>query len=548
MKAKASLKTKYTLIFVAVMAFLMLLINISGRLFLEDYYTRRKISSLESAYEAIDKMVMLAEQKDQSIFDLVNDEYGTNVTDSPAVALFRSINDRMNINVVLIGNLDNSIISTSREGSWMAAKLRFYMAYKDAILENTLPEVARPQSGSGSGVTDYMSRWQGPSDDLTLIQNNGSYYIQRVNDMRSGTSYLEAWGSFSDNKTNFIMSLPLESIRESSAVTRRFMTWICFAVMVIGSIIIYAATSMLTKPVNRLAEISTRMSELDFTARYEGSTMDELGVLGSSMNSMSEKLEQTIDELKTANVQLQKDIEEKIRVDELRREFISNVSHELKTPLAIISGYAEGLKDGMAEDPDDRDYYCSVIMDETEKMTRMVKKLISLIHYENGQEAVDLQVFDLPEMLKSVIEVQRPVIEEKGIRIETELPVSAPVKADAFAIEEVFTNFLSNAVQHAAGEKRILIRLALQDPGVYRLSVYNDGEQIPEEALERIWDRFYKVDKARTRAYGGSGLGLSIVRAVMTAHGQPFGALNRENGVEFYACLEAAEAGSLDEK
>ena len=123
------------------------------------------------------------------------------------------------------------------------------------------------------------------------------------------------------------------------------------------------------------------MSELDFEARYTGNSEDEIGILGHSMNTLSEKLKETIGALKTANNELQRDIEEKIRIDETRKDFIANVSHELKTPIALIQGYAEGLTEGMAEDPESRDYYCDVIMDEANKMNKMVKP-VSYTHLD----------------------------------------------------------------------------------------------------------------------------------------------------------------------
>ena len=221
----------------------------------------------------------------------------------------------------------------------------------------------------------------------------------------------------------------------------------------------------------------------------------------------------------------------------MRKEFLNNVSHELKTPIALISGYAEGLKDNIAEDKESRDFYCDVIIDESSKMNNMVRKLLTLNQLEFGNDQVAMERFDITQLVKGVISGMKLLIEDKGasVTINTDEPVY--VWGDEFKIEEVVTNYMSNALNHIDYDKKIDVRI-IRENGLVRVSVFNTGNPIPEGDIDKIWDKFYKVDKARTREYGGSGIGLSIVKAIMESHNQQCGVKNYEDGVQFWFTLE----------
>jgi len=227
-------------------------------------------------------------------------------------------------------------------------------------------------------------------------------------------------------------------------------------------------------------------------------------------------------------VELQDDIEKKIQIDEMRKEFLSNVSHELKTPLALIQGYAEGLQECINDDAESREFYCDVIIDEADKMNRMVKKLLTLNQLEFGNDQVVMERFNMTELITGVANSTKILREQKNIRLELENPEEAWVWGDEFKVEEVITNYMSNAINHADGEKVIRVFYTCS------VSVFNTGQPIPEEDLDKIWVKFYKVDKARTREYGGSGIGLSIVKAIMDSLHQQCGVINHEDGVEFW--------------
>lgn len=217
----------------------------------------------------------------------------------------------------------------------------------------------------------------------------------------------------------------------------------------------------------------------------------------------------------------------------MRKEFLSNVSHELKTPIALIQGYAEGLKENINDDQESRDFYCEVIMDEAQKMNKMVKKLLTLNQIEFGNNFVQIERFDITQMMNSVLNSTHILFEQKEVKLEFDCEEEVYVWSDEYMIEEVFTNFVSNALNHVSGEKIIRVKMDKYDDFL-RISVFNTGSCIPEEELEKIWIKFYKVDKARTREYGGNGIGLSIVSAIMKSLNHKYGVYNTEDGVCFW--------------
>lgn len=373
----------------------------------------------------------------------------------------------------------------------------------------------------------------GIDNNAVTLKQEENYSIFRNEDNRFSTAFLELYGVEPNMREYMLLRIPLESIRESVDISNRFMAYVGVVVSVLAILISTAMTRRLVQPLMELAELSRKMSNLDFEAKYERHDKDEIGVLGQSMNELSKKLESTISELKSANNELQKDIEQKIQVDEMRKEFLSNVSHELKTPIALIQGYAEGLAEEINEDAQSREFYCEVIMDEANKMNKMVKKLLTLNQLEFGQDQIAMERFDITALLAGVIQSVEILCRQNQITVELKQKEPVFVWGDEYQIEEVITNYISNAIHYAANEKKIVVSL-IKNEHTVRVCVFNTGNRIPEEDLDKVWIKFYKVDKARTREYGGSGIGLSIVKAIMEAHHKEYGVRNLENGVEFW--------------
>lgn len=372
------------------------------------------------------------------------------------------------------------------------------------------------------------------TDDMEVLYSNDQYQLLRKNDTRLDSEYLVLVGVL-ENGDMILMRTAVESIRESAAISNRFLLFAGAAAIISSLLVAFFTTRHITKPLQQLTDISKRMVDLDFNAKYKSNRSNsyEVEELGNHINRLSENLERTISELKTANVELQDDIEKKIQIDEMRKEFLSNVSHELKTPLALIQGYAEGLQECINDDAESREFYCDVIIDEADKMNRMVKKLLTLNQLEFGNDQVVMERFNMTELITGVANSTKILREQKNIRLELENPEEAWVWGDEFKVEEVITNYMSNAINHADGEKMIRVFYTCSEDKL-RVSVFNTGQPIPEEDLDKIWVKFYKVDKARTREYGGSGIGLSIVKAIMDSLHQQCGVINHEDGVEFW--------------
>ncbi len=344
-----------------------------------------------------------------------------------------------------------------------------------------------------------------------------------------------------NNQDYLWLETPIFEIEESAAIANRFSLLTGILVLIVGSIAAYFYSKKFTGPILELNGIARRIAKLDFSRKYNvgvnSEAEDEIGELGKSINFLSEELGKSIQELREANLKLAEDIEQKQRIDKMRKEFVSNVSHELKTPLALIQGYAEGLKANVMESEADKDFYCNVIMDEVIRMNKLVRDLLELSQIESGSFQLEPEEFELKELVELALEKYKLRFKEEGVQIEFEGSDAVLVKADYSHIERVFFNYLNNALHHVDERKNIKISI-IGSTEKAKVSVFNYGKQIDEEDLDQIWLSFYKADKARTRSYAGTGLGLSIVRAIMEQHHNQYGVLNHEDGVEFWFELD----------
>ena len=372
--------------------------------------------------------------------------------------------------------------------------------------------------------------------DSQVMERNDDYQVVEFRDGTQQVDYLALWGTVGDSYNIFIRS-PLESIQETMGLFFRFLLIVGIAVIAGGILFVWYFSRRLTEPLRELAALSARMADLDFNAKYTSGGGGEIGVLGENFNIMSQKLENTISELKNANFRLQQDIEQKEKMEKMRTDFMGNVSHELKTPIALIQGYAEGLKEGVSDDPESREFYCDVIMDEASKMNQMVKNLMTLNQLEFGDENVEFQRFDLTELIRGVLQSMEIMAQQKEAKVQFRQKDPVYVWADEFKAEQVVRNYVSNAFNHLDGDRVVDVKIIPAGDKV-KVTVFNTGTPIPEEDVPHIWEKFYKVDKAHTREYGGNGIGLSIVKAIMDSFHQEYGVNNYDNGVEFWFELD----------
>ena len=486
---KYSIKKQFAGIFIGLMVGTMLLIWFINSTFLEEYYVQNREKALMNAYNQIVAAMDTG--------DISSDEFDVQL---------QRICSKYNIDLLIIDANSQTVKSSS--------------AQVDILTRELLDNI-----------------FHGAESQDEILVETDAYTLQNTIDHMTETEYIEMWGTL-DDSNYFLIRTAVESIRNSVQLSNTFLAYVGFITVILGAIVVYYVTKKVTEPIMKLTDISERMIHLDFDAKYEGKSKNELALLGENINKLSSNLEKTISELKTANNELMRDIEKKNEIDEMRKEFLSNVSHELKTPIALIQGYAEGLIDGISDDEESRNYYCEVIRDEADKMNVLVKKLLDLNQLEFGNDSTTFERFNITDLIHNTLQSVDILIKQKEITVICTQTEPIYVWADEFQTEEILRNYLSNAINHCDFEKIIEIKV-IRNVDVVRISVFNTGIPIPEDSLACVWDKFYKVDKARTREYGGSGVGLSIVKAIMNKIGQNYGVLNYQNGVEFWFELSA---------
>lgn len=552
---KHSIRFKITLLFAGIICILIVMLLLFNITFSEKFYMKDKQEAMLNAYESIDDAC---------------DQYSSgSLADTDLKNNLEQVSTSKGMSVIIV-NSDWTTFYVSTQGDEMMLE-----RLKKSIFNNDIFQVISDRSSSaqqgqpdasndgngevpdkqpddmdGGDEADKNNGKKNPPEKIIDMSGNGAsetreilyqsdrYTVQKVYDNRLLDDYIELWGTL--NNGNFILiRTPIQGIKDNVHISNTFITYIGIGTLIIGIVAAFVLSSYISRPIKQLSNIAERMSELDFDVKYDGKDKGEIGLLGNSMNNMSKKLEENISQLKAANLELQRDIDKKEKLEQMRTDFLSNVSHELKTPIALIQGYAEGLKEGITDDPESMDFYCSVIMDEAAKMNDMVKRLLTLNQIEFGEDELVMERFDINELVKSVASANELRASQKELKITCDIKdTPLYVWADEYKVEEVITNYISNAINHCCNENIIKVAVGQMDKENVRVSVFNTGKNIPEEDIDHIWEKFYKVDKARTREYGGNGIGLSIVKAIVESMGKKCGVNNLPDGVEFWFDLD----------
>lgn len=375
--------------------------------------------------------------------------------------------------------------------------------------------------------------------DSEELERKG-YTFSTLNDAEGSTAYIALIGILHTGDT-VLLRVPTAALRENQSVNFVFLMISGLLALLACLIAGFFIGGHFTRPVIQMTEVANSVSRLDFSKKYTGKDTDELGELGHSINQMSDYLESAIRDMQQMNEQLQKEIEEKQRIDDMRKEFIINVSHDLKTPIALIQGYAEGLRVGINESEEDKNYYCDIIIDEAKRMNILVRQLLDLSRIELGNTVPNKTDFDAYELAEAVVGKTQVMWQEKNLRVDLSGVGTQVLHADYDMLERALLNYMTNAIDHTPVGGTIQISTS-EDTRHIVMSVRNQGSQLAQEEMDKIWDKFYKLDKSRTRVSGGgSGIGLSIVRAILTAHAGGCGVCNTEDGVEFYLSLPKSD-------
>ena len=311
--------------------------------------------------------------------------------------------------------------------------------------------------------------------------------------------------------------------------------WFAFVIALV-LVVDFLMGHFISKPISKLNQTARKMAKLDFSAPCAITTNDEFGELTVSLNTMADNLQQALARLEVANTRLEKDVEQERRLLAERKELVDQLSHEMKTPLGVIRAYAEGLQD--ETDEAKKQKYSEIIITETERMSGLITTLLDLSALETGATQLVPERFDFVEFLETVAGRLLIDVPDANFTLQYELPEhKVYIDTDKARMEQVLDNLIVNAKKNV--QPGGVLKLSLREQqGALHFSIYNQGPQIPQENLPKLWTKFYRDSNSK---YSGSGLGLAIVAQVLSMQELDFGVKNCSDGVEFYFSIPAAE-------
>ena len=322
----------------------------------------------------------------------------------------------------------------------------------------------------------------------------------------------------------------IQLLESSAAVANNFILLIIIVCLGLGVIAIIFVSYRSAKPIAEMNSITKNMAALDFSKKISEESKDEIGQLAVSINELSDTLDATLKDLREKNLRLENEIEKERELTNMRRGFVANVSHELKTPISIIGGYAEALKENI--DSSKKEMYCDTIIDESKRMNKLVLTLLNLSKVEHGAHELNQTEFNIKDLLE-MLSVR--IIGQENLVLELE---DIMVLADPDLIEQALKSYLENALSHNTG--KVTVKCFKRDEKAV-VEVNNDGEQIDEAKTPQLWQSFYRGDTSHKRDNTRFGLGLSIVNAIVKLHKETCGVYNTKNGVTFWLTLKCSE-------
>ncbi len=365
---------------------------------------------------------------------------------------------------------------------------------------------------------------------LQRIENEDNSYFEFREEYFLSAQYL-VYGCFIGDDMSLEMYYSADLIEANSEIARTVLFYLSIMIMVLIVSLSVHVGFMVFRPLRNMIDNTKRMANMDFSAKCPPYKIRDLNELSASINTLFRSLGVAMERLQSENRQLETDILKERRLEKSRRSFISNVSHELKTPIAIIKGYAEGMKMGIGCDSTEE--FCDIIIDESDKMNNLIIRLMEYMKLNSGAYKLFSTEFNLAEVLSECAEGLSSRIEEKEIQYIADINPDFIAYSDALMVQNIFTNYLSNAISHADFDK--IIRVTVNDVGTsYRVRVFNTGKPIPGTDIENIWHSFYRADKSHSREEGRFGLGLSFVASIQEMTREKYGVENKTDGVEFW--------------
>lgn len=349
----------------------------------------------------------------------------------------------------------------------------------------------------------------------------------------------------SKNDSIFVTVSSMQPISEASAVIKEFYLYLFLGFTIIGIFLSSIYANLISKPLININKVAKRMSAMDFSVKCDEESDDEIGDLATTLNFLSSTLKNTLEDLKYKNRKLKEDIEKERKLEAMRKDFVDSVSHDLKTPIGIIEGYAEGLKDGIVTG-ESASLYLDTIIDEAKKMSKLVSNMLELSKLEAGISNLLIERFNILRLIQKLIKSFTLEFEANNITLDLISDFEyCYIIGDTLQLEQVMTNLISNALKYTPKGEKVIIEVL--DKGEFvNISVENKGANIPDEELSKLFNKFYKLDKARNSSQSSNGLGLSIVKRILTLHESNYRLYNTEDGVKFEFTLKKANEDEIE--
>lgn len=471
------LRTQILLSFNFFMLVIILLAMLFYFFFATDYYVAQKISVINSAFTTLHQMdlSLVAEEKEDPFTLFDEESFYIIICDHYFQPLYTNISRN-------VADIISSQIQTKQEQYSRSAR---------ASLEEDTP--GRPVSLRG-----------------VISQGGEEFYVYIYENTRN--------------------------MQKSIQYANRFLIQILVIILVFGSAFAYLLSRWLVRPISDIQRVTEKIAQNDFSSRVtEKMPRNELGQLAGNINHMADKIQRDINDLNNYNYLLLKQNRDMAEFEDLRKKLVSSITHELKTPLAIISSQVELLQ--YEYDESKKDYYFSSIMEEIDKMSSLISSILKNSVLENRIQNAERELTNLSELLNNQLPKYETWLSTKKIRLFSEIQKGCLSYVDPLQIEQAVNNYVMNACRHTHAGGMVTITLK-SEPEWFYLSVYNEGEPIPDAEAEHIWTSFYQLkNRVRNDAFTEIGLGLYIVRDITLHHGGTCGVTNKEGGVEFYIRL-----------
>lgn len=398
----------------------------------------------------------------------------------------------------------------------------------ESEIQQLTENLSRTDFADSGEVLDQFSR-----ENQALVVLIGEGESQSFGSWISGdsenvlTTSLEI--TFADRADIYTLSItaPVSPGRELTVAFLKMFPLLLLLILLISALGAFLCSRVLVRPVLEISRISKRMAHLDMTWDCKVNRTDELGVLANSLNTMAKRLDTAMKELESANEQLREDMEHITELSRQRRDFFAAASHELKTPITILKGQIESMIMGIGRYKD-KDKVLPETLKEVENMERLVKEILTISKIEMEDLAGKKEPVSLSDTLVKVTESLEPLAQEHRIAVHLEMDEMITVPGNASLLEKAIHNIMNNAIRHSPEGAEVFVHLSAP-----ALTVTNTGAAIPEEDLPVLFTPFYRVEKSRNKATGGSGLGLYLVKAILELHGFQYRIENSEAGVVF---------------